>query len=262
MIPELLLEQILLGEKDERDYYEKYGKSEIQAALSQLKASNEEILAKYPVEKASEDILRKAFEKKNKGLSKAQGKGLASKRVFVGSRFIKYASAAVFLFLLAGPVLLNYKNTGKQTPTERIKGGEQHHQIRLYRQNGNEAVRLNNGDSAAENDLIQITYLPGQYKYGVIFSVDGNGNVTRHFPEAGWKANELAKTGEEVPLDFSYALDDAPDYECFIFVASKSGFDLSQIKNIKAEDFSIDFLKKGSYLPKNCDGSIFVLKKK
>ena len=25
MIPELLLEEILLGEKDERDYYEKYG---------------------------------------------------------------------------------------------------------------------------------------------------------------------------------------------------------------------------------------------
>ena len=145
---------------------------------------------------------------------------------------------------------------------ERVKGGELNHQIRLYRQEGGEATLLKNGESASENDLIQITYLPRQYKYGVIFSVDGNGNVTRHFPEESWEAGALAKTGEEVPLSFSYALDDAPDFECFIFAASKSKFDLSEIEEINKESFSIDFLKKGTYLPKGCDGSIFVLKKK
>ena len=258
MIPELLLEQILLGEKDERDYYKKYGKSEIQAALAELRASNEEILAKYPVEKAYEEFIKRGFAVHNKVDTGSH------KRVFVGARFIKYASAAVLLFVLAGPIVMNYKNTtktGAAAPAVRVKGGEIHHQIRLYRQDGAEATLLKNGTTASENDLIQITYIPGEYKYGVIFSVDGNGSVTRHFPEDSWKAGALERTGDEVPLSFAYALDDAPKYECFIFVASKSVFDLSKIEKINKDKFSIDFLKKGSYLPKDCDGSIFVLNK-
>ena len=63
-------------------------------------------------------------------------------------------------------------------------------------------------------------------------------------------------------MTFSYSLDDAPDYECFIFVASKNQFDLSNIEEIDKKSYSVDFLKKGSYLPKDCDGSIFVLNKK
>jgi len=261
MIPELLLEQILLGEKDERDYYKKYGKSEIQAALAELRASNEEILAKYPVEKANEEFIKRGFAVHNNVDSNS------CKRIFIGARFIKYASAAVLLFVLAGPIVMNYKNTtkaGVSAPAVRVKGGEIHHQIRLYRQdrqNGPEATLLKNGATASENDLIQITYIPGEYKYGVIFSVDGNGSVTRHFPEDSWKAGALARTGDEVPLPFAYALDNAPEYECFIFVASKSVFDLSKIEKINKDKFSIDFLKKGSYLPKDCDGSIFVLNK-
>lgn len=254
MIPELLLEEILLGEKDERDYYEKYGKSEIQAALAELRKSDQEILAQYPLEKAREDIIKKGFESKNPP---------AAKRTFKAGTFMKYAAAAVLIFAFGLPLALNtYKTSAASAPVERVKGSGLHHQIRLYRQENGEASLLKNGEKACENDLIQITYLPGEYKYGVIFSVDGRGNVTRHFPEDSWSAALLAKTGEEVPLSFSYALDDAPDYECFIFAASKSEFDLSDIEEIDKNTFSIDFLKKGSYLPNNCDGSIFVLKKK
>ena len=91
--------------------------------------------------------------------------------------------------------------------------------------------------------------------------MDGNGNITRHFPDASWQAEKLQKTGEEVPLSFSYELDDAPKYECFIFVASKNPFDFSKIESVAKKDFSVDFLKKGSYLPKDCDGAIFILNK-
>ena len=44
MIPQLLLEEILCGEKNEKDFYTKYGKEELQAALAELRKSNEEIL--------------------------------------------------------------------------------------------------------------------------------------------------------------------------------------------------------------------------
>ena len=50
MIPQLLLEEILNGEKNEKDFYAKYGKEELQAALAELRKSNEEILSAYPAE--------------------------------------------------------------------------------------------------------------------------------------------------------------------------------------------------------------------
>ena len=262
MIPELLLEEILLGEKEEKDFYEKYGKEEIQKALADLRKSNEEILASYPALKIQNEIMKKSIKAANPELAELAPKK-AKRRLssFVTSKAWKFSAAAAFVLMLASSLVIRNFDFKGQRPTERVKGAGPNHQIRLYRQDGNDAVILKNGDSASENDLIQITYIPGKYKYGIIFSVDGNGNVTRHFPENNWVSSELEKTGEEVPLSFSYALDDAPDYECFIFVASEKSFDLSQVEKIKKDSFSIDFLKQGSYLPEGCDGSIFILHK-
>lgn len=260
MIPELLLEEILLGEKNEKDYYGKYGKEELQAALADLRKSNEEILESYPADTIEESFVKKSFEAKNKVKSAACKTS--------GKSFVwKYSAAALLLFAFASPLVIKNINVDPASASDsssaavRVKGNARH-QIRLYKKSGDDALLLKNGEEASENDLIQITYTPGKYSYGVIFSVDGNGNLTRHFPENSWKAAKLEKTGEEVPLSFSYALDDAPDYECFIFVASKNEFDMSGLESIDASSYSIDFLKNGSYLPKNCDGSIFVLNKK
>lgn len=250
MIPQLLLEEILLGEKNEKDYYDKYGKEEVCQALRELKKSNEEILSAYPVDKMQDEVMEKAIAEKNS--VKVTKKPVQS--------VWKFSAVAALLLVFVSPVLMRNFAADDASPSVRVKGNA-HHQIRLYRQEGGEANLLKNGDSAKENDLIQITYTPGAYNYGLIFSVDGNGNLTRHFPENSWESAKLQKTGEEVPLSFSYALDDAPDYECFIFVASKNPFDLKAIENIEKSSYSIKFLKKGSYLPEGCDGSIFVLKK-
>ena len=259
MIPQLLLEQILLGEKKAEDYYEKYGQENIEKALDELKKDNDSILKSYDAEKAEEDFIKKLYYIKNAGLkSEKKTSGFAGK-----SSFIRFSAAAVFIAAISAPVLLKsgfYENNAS-SGIERVKGKADEHQIRLYRQNGNEAVLLKNGESAKENDLIQITYFPGKYRYGIIFSVDGNKNVTRHFPEDSWTACELEKKGREVPLSFSYALDDAPDYECFIFAASENEFELSEIEKIDREKLNPEFLKSVSYLPENCDGSIFLLKK-
>lgn len=251
MIPQLLLEEILLGEKNEKDYYEKYGKEELQAALNDMRKSNEEILSAYPVDKMQEEVMEKAIFHKNSAKERRKNE-----------RFVwKFPAVAALLLVFVSPFLVRNFLSDGNSPAVRVKGNA-HHQIHLYRQEEGEAILLKNGDSAKENDLIQITYTPGSYNYGLIFSVDGKGNLTRHFPENSWQSEKLEKTGEEVPLSFSYALDDAPDYECFIFVASKNPFDLKAIENIEKSSYSIKFLKKGSYLPEGCDGSIFVLKKK
>lgn len=281
MIPQLLLEEILLGEKAENDYYDKYGKEELQSALADLRKSDEEILAAYPQDAMEEAIIKKSFAEKNRKLSSGNASGTAAGTAAPEKKHysiaFRYSAAAVLLFALATPLIIRNFNAASNRPVSPAESlvengdanspyigvkGTSHHQIRLYKQKGGKALVMEDGDLAKENDLIQITYTPGAYNFGVIFSVDGNGNVTRHFPENSWEAAKLEKTGEEVPLSFSYALDDAPDYECFVFVASKNAFDLSKMDKISSRKFSIDFLKKGSYLPKDCDSSVFILNKK
>ncbi|MBR5095643.1 MAG: hypothetical protein IK094_00880 [Treponema sp.] len=260
MIPQLLLEEILLGEKDAKKYYAKYGKERLESALADLRKSNQEILAAYPDLNFKPNIVsmdEKAGEKRD---------GSNAKKTNIYARLNKakpifFAAAAVLALAICAPVMTSKIKALGGSSSIRLKGSG-HHQIRLYKQDGAEAVLLKNGEAAKENDLVQITYIPGSYNYGVIFSVDGNGNITRHFPEASWQAEKLQKTGEEVPLSFAYQLDDAPKYECFIFVASKNPFDFSKIESVDKKDFSVDFLKKGSYLPKDCDGAIFILNKK
>lgn len=261
MIPQLLLEEINLGEKDAKDYYKKYGKEELESALAKLRKSDQEILAAYPASRFG------ANEAHSANVVRIDEKAAADKRkTNIYARLNKarpffFAAAAVLALAICAPAMLNSIKALGGSRSIRLKGSGQH-QIRLYKQAGADAVLLKNGEAAKESDLVQITYVPGSYNYGVIFSVDGNGNITRHFPDASWQAEKLQKTGEEVPLSFSYELDDAPKYECFIFVASKNPFDFSTIESLDKNKISVDFLKKGSYLPKDCDGAIFVLNKK
>ena len=58
MIPQLLLEEISLGEKRAEDYYEKYGKERLENALAELEKSNQEILAAYPAAKFTPTLPR------------------------------------------------------------------------------------------------------------------------------------------------------------------------------------------------------------
>lgn len=263
MIPQLLLEEILLGEKDEKKYYAKYGKERLQSALAELKKSNQEILATYPAPNFAPAANIVSMEGQEAAAKRERSKN-AKPNIYARlnkARPIFFAAAAIFALALCLPVMTGKIKALGGSSGIRLKGNN-HHQIRLYKQEGAEAILLKNGETAKENDLVQITYTPGSYNYGVIFSVDGNGNITRHFPDTSWQAEKLQKTGEEVPLSFSYELDDAPKYECFIFVASKDPFDFSKVESIDKKNLSVDFLKKGSYLPKDCDGAMFILNKK
>ena len=255
MIAQLLLEEILLGEKKAEDYYAKYGKENLERELDELRKSNQEILSAYPELKLKPDVVGGEAD-----VGEPKSAPRLNKAVFK-ARPIFLAAAAALALAICLPAIKSVVRFPGSDSSVRLKGSG-HHQIRLYKQDGAQAVLLKNGEAAKENDLVQIAYVPGSYSYGVIFSVDGNGNVTRHFPDSSWQAEKLKKTGEEVPLSFAYKLDDAPKYECFVFVASKEPFDFSAIETLDKNNLNAAFLKKGSYLPKDCDGAIFVLNKK
>ncbi len=135
--------------------------------------------------------------------------------------------------------------------------------LNVYRKRGEEAVRLQKGDSVAANDVLQISYISGGHEWGAILSVDGNGTVTRHYPDAGNDAGALDNSGE-VALSFSYVLDDAPKYERFIFIYSRTSFSLIPvIKSLEtlAKDPEFTTMDISTAMPKQLSFSDIVLVK-
>ena len=259
-IPVRILEEIKNSEVDAKNFYSIYGKENIETALNDLKKSDEEILNTYSVEAMKAAVAGKLEANKNE----AQAAPIIYK--FPAARIITYAAAAVLLAAIIIPAgLRNSKLSASKAPTERIKGGStapaSSPLLKLYRQKGREIQALNDGDFARSGDVIQITYNAGQEEYGVIFSVDGNGNITRHFPENSWTAAQLDQRNDEIPLDFSYELDNAPDFECFIMVTSNKEFSLEDIESKIKNKTDIDYLTKLSYLPKKTKGITFTIEK-
>ena len=66
---------------------------------------------------------------------------------------------------------------------------------------------------------------------------------------------------DDTPLDFSYELDNAPDFECFIMVTSKKQFSLDGLESAIKNKTDIDYLTELSYLPKKTEGTTFILEK-
>ena len=262
-IPTRILEEIKNSEVDAKNFYSIYGKENIEAALADLQKSDEEILNTYSVQAMKAAVAGKLTKSADANSSNNNILKFPVSTV----RFITYAAAAVLLAAIIIPASLrNARISSTRTPTERVKGNapvavSEDPQIKLYRQKGREIQALNNGDFAHSGDVIQITYNAGNDEYGVIFSVDGNGNITRHFPENSWKAAQLEQRNDETPLDFSYELDNAPDFECFILVTSKKQFSLEGIESKITNKTDIDYLTKLSYLPKKTEGVTFTLEK-
>ena len=266
-VPTRILEEINNSEVDAKSFYSLYGKENIETALNDLKKSDEEILNTYSVEAMKAAVAGKLVAKKLSANTNANSSTRGTILRVPVTRLVTYAAAAVLLAAVVIPAgLRNSKISAGKTPTERIKGNaasaaSKDPQIKLYRQKGREIQALNDGDFARPGDVIQITYNAGSGEYGVIFSVDGNGNITRHFPENTWQAAPLEQKNDETPLDFSYELDNAPDFECFIMVTSKKQFSLDDIENKIKNKKDIDYITKLSYLPKKTEGVTFTLEK-
>ncbi len=260
-IPTRILEEIKNSEADAKNFYSIYGKENIEAALNDLRKSDEEILNTYSVQ-----AMKAAVAGKLNGKVVNSNEGASAPLKFPTFKIVTYAAAAVLLAAVIIPAgLRNSKISANRAPTERVKGNAApaitEPSLKLYRQKGREIQALNDGDFARSGDVIQITYNAGKEEYGVIFSVDGNGNITRHFPENSWQAGQLDQSSNEIPLDFSYELDNAPDFECFVLVTAKKQFSLDGIENSIKNKTDIDYITKLSYLPKKTEGVTFTLEK-
>ena len=180
--------------------------------LEALQRSNEELCRRFPPEWMVGQIELKR-----------QKMGQGQKKQRSGYRLWAVPVLAIILVVVGVPALFEQNHRAPQT---RIKGGEEDHRLMIFRKASDGEERLLDGALAQKGDLVQIVYRSGGLSYGAILSIDGHGTVTQHLPVDEKRAVLLAAKDT---LDYAYKLDDAPNWERFVFVAADSRFDLSAI---------------------------------
>jgi hypothetical protein len=215
-IPDIMLERYVLEELDIKkmdEIRELCNKDPLVASrVLEIKESNEEILNAYPEDKITAEIMHK-FEAQNVVYKKRQIIPKIYLRIIAP---IAVAAVAVVVIML--PAVKHEVAYIDPNDITREKGSEM--SIYLYRKNRNGEIDImKNGSKAKPGDLLQISYSSLKNGYGVIFSIDGRGKVTLHYP-ADEKSSTKLDIGKKHLLDNSFELDDAPDFERFFFVTS------------------------------------------
>ncbi len=231
-IPQHILEEINLGEIPAQNYYAKYGKENLEEELEKLQISNMEFYNNIP-------------ERNSKKY-----------RHYLIERVLSIAVCAASFFF-AGFRYYSNRTAINSAIVERVKGGNAK-ELFVYRQNGQTAELLQNKAQVSTGDTLQLAFNANRYGYILIFSVDGNGNVTSHYPSESLDAVKLPSSGGTTYLDYSYELDDAPDFELFIMVTSDYPFSITQEE---LEGLSLRKLQKGKYLPADSIFTTFLVTK-
>jgi hypothetical protein len=237
-ISDFLLERYLLGEVSSEE------KSRIENALQEdptlsnrlaaLKKSNEDILRQYPSPKMIETIKKKADE---------QNKEQRFKNLY---RYFSIATPVVMLtvilFLVYAPhrksdlpTTVNFDQVGILADDslkngERAKGSTEFLIYRKTKEKSEES--LTNFQTIHPKELLQVAYLSSGEKYGTIFSIDQDGQVTYHLPSAGSQSVATLQVGKKVYLPESYELDDHLGFEIFFFVSSRQPISGETIKKV------------------------------
>jgi hypothetical protein len=214
-VPDILVEQLLLGELPEARRAELLADPAVQARLQELQASNREILERYPPEVYGQRIGWR--------LKKGQaGRRERSRRVIIGLRFAAGMAAMLVVALLV--VAAPWRRTDEVT---RVKGARPH--LVIYRKAAAGAEAVAAGSAVRRGDVLQIGYVSASRPFGAIFSIDGRGVLTLHYPGSEAGATARLEGEGEVLLDYAYQLDDAPEFERFFLVTSPRELPLAEV---------------------------------
>ena len=221
------LERYLLGELPPRRMEEIKRLAQenpgIRKEIERLNDSNPEVLKQHPSEIMIPEILRRYEENMRQARIKEKTRPIILKRLLYAGPVL--ATALVLLFIV-------FFRNGTTTSNTRIKGEQSidftKTQIILYRKKNSEIELLKNKNQAHAGDLLQVAYIPAGKTNGVIFSTDGSGIVTLHFP-ADKSAPSHLKKEKKILLSSSYELDDAPDFERFFFITAMKEIDVEDI---------------------------------
>lgn len=223
-VPDLLLEKMILGELEPEK--EKQVRARLdkelggQKRLEELRESNREILDEYMPEQIAASIRQKVeLESPNKPRQKT---------VWSPAPALALAVAVIALVVLTALPFIDDKNTTGTIgikETVRIKGDPR---LFIHLKTADGTREIVSGDTVSPGDKLQLSYLAGDAKFGMVVSIDGNDSVTLHFPLSP-EADAALAGGGTVSLPFSYELDAAPDFERFFFISSKNPMEVEMI---------------------------------
>ena len=210
--PEWLLERIALGELPEAELAAAKARLLAEpdgaARLQALQQSDQAVQQDYPVRQVVA------------GIRERQSAHAPSRPMWARPWTLAAPVAALgLLFWVALPGQEDVEIT-------REKGSHAH--LNVYRKAQAGPQRLLEGDLAAAGDVLQLRYQAGHARFGAIYSVDGRGTWTRHWPPATVASEQAPalKPKAEIALPQAYGLDDAPDFERFFLLSGEKDFKL------------------------------------
>jgi len=231
-VSDLTLEQYNLGElrpaeeRRVRELLEQDGG--LRDRLAAIQRSDEEIRARYPAARVVA-LVRERAARQDAGAPPVVHRR-STVRSFPGRvPTLAWAIpvAAVALILLSLPIFL------RPSDDVRLKGAAPH--LVVFRKTASGAEELAPGAAAKKGDVLQLAYVAGQAKYGVIFSVDGRGTLTWHVP-GGYRGGEMTAPSLDphgpAVLPAAYELDDAPGFERFFLVYSARPFQVADVYRV------------------------------
>lgn len=222
-ISDVCLERFVLGELPDNEVKEIeqmiQNDDSVKKRIDDIKFSNREFIDKYPVEMFS-NIVNNRIKQNSK-----------SKKTKKSSFFlIKTLVPVLSSIILVSVFMFNKINLNKAGDNYiGIKGNSQ--EVFIFKKYDQQNLMLEKDSVVYQNDLIQLKYRSVENNYGIILSVDGNLNITRHFPASDLSEETLLIKGETVPLENSYLLDNAPEFEIFYFITNKNPIDILYIEN-------------------------------
>jgi hypothetical protein len=222
-LPDWLVERAALGELPaaSRSRIAQADAAALAARVAELREQDAAELRANPPEPALAAIEREV------GRVRARQR---ARRRRMQAGFVAVAGAAVALVLVlrprggeeSRPPPEQSGSAPAERETTRVKGD-----LRLvaFRKTGEKAERLAPGATVRAGDVLQLRFNGAGRRHGVIASIDGAGAVTLHFPDSEDAATDLPVRTTDLP--HAYALDDAPRFERFFFIADDQPIDVA-----------------------------------
>lgn len=240
-----LLERFVLGElgPERSESLRRHAATDdsLRARIIALGASDAAILDRYPVDAMARSIRERAAPPSP--IPAAGQDRMTRLLAFFAPGRIRlagpvFALLACGIFLLArqdrdgaaaieeGPGNTQVSSSTRPSPSGvpgdiRLKGAESG--LAIFRKTGSGSELLPPRSAARPGDTVQVFYHSRRAVYGIVFSVDGAGAITLHYPEADGPAPAL-RIGDMLPLPHAFRLDQAPRYERFYLVTAPRPF--------------------------------------
>jgi hypothetical protein len=238
--------------------------SEVREQLAAIKTSNTEILSTYAPEKTANEIALKMHREQVRMTIGDNASAVVSDRKRL--RLFPAWSYSILLLVFIVPFSVHYfdaRNT-RLPVNEREKGlGPS---LTIYRDEVNSYNKLTDSSVVSAGDRLQIGYTAAGKKFGIIFSVDGNGVISLHYPvdTLMMQSGSRLEQGGEQLLNTSFELDSAPLFERFYFLTSDDTIDVKKLIGLCGKLFANGVNKipeRINVLPETINQSTITLKK-